>query len=103
MTATLRLTSLALDDLGSIVKYLVSHAGMDVAGKVEAALFNAFDELCTHPSLGHRRSDLTSRPVLFYTVYSYGVIFRREPEAVVIVAVIHGARDTKAALHERGI
>jgi plasmid stabilization system protein ParE len=50
-----RLTALALRDLDEIRQYLQHEASVEIADKVEKALFDAFDELVALPWIGHRR------------------------------------------------
>ena len=52
------------------------------------------------PGKGHKRPDLTSRDVLFFSVYQYMIVYRRT-ELVEIVAVLHGKRDVKRLLKTR--
>ena len=76
------------EDIFEIWQYLYQRASLDVANRVEEEFYSAFEALDRHPGLGHRRSDLTSHPVLFFTVYSY----------MEIVRVLHGRRDMKQIL-----
>lgn len=46
--------------------------GADWIGK----LFEAFEMLADMPRMGHRRDDLTSYPVLFWSVGAYLIIYR---------------------------
>jgi len=42
--------------------------------------------------LATRAPDIRDKSLLFYYVYDYAIIFRRQPN-VFVVRVIHGARD----------
>jgi antitoxin ParD1/3/4/toxin ParE1/3/4 len=42
---------------------------------------------------GHIRDDLTSRPVKFWPIYSYLIVYDPETKPVEIVRVLHGMRD----------
>ena len=53
------------------------------------------------PGIGHRRQDLTPRPLLFFPLYSYLIVYRRDDRDR-IVAVIHGRRNVKGVLKDRG-
>jgi plasmid stabilization system protein ParE len=55
--------------------------------------------LAQNPRLGHKRSDLTSHPVLFFTVYSYMIVYR-PGMPLEIVRVLHGNRDLKRILEK---
>src|SRR5258708_7386337 len=77
------------EDIFEIWRYLNERAGIEVANRVEAEIYGAFETLAQNPRLGHKRSDLTSHPVLFFTVYSYMIVYR--PGAPLeIVRVLHG-------------
>ena len=50
------------------------------------------------PEMGHRREDLTSRPVRFWSIDRYMVIYKPEPLPIEIVRVVSGRRDLPALL-----
>jgi toxin ParE1/3/4 len=54
------------------------------------------------PALGHAREDLTDRPLKFWSVYSYLVVYDPAGDPLTIVAVLHGARDVAQILKEIG-
>jgi plasmid stabilization system protein ParE len=95
------LTTSALEDLRQIIAYLATEAGEQVASRIEHNLFGCFDDLAANPGLGHRRSDLTPRPVVFYTVYPYVVIYQRDMSPITIHAILHGARDVRRTFEAR--
>lgn len=97
------LTASALEDLRQIIGYLATEAGEQVASSIEQNLFTCFDDLAAYPGLGHRRSDLTPRPVVFYTVYPYLIIYQRDISPIIIHAVLHGARDVRYTFQKRQI
>ena len=43
--------------------------------------------------MGHTRDDLTSRPVRYWAVRSYMVVYKPDGRPLEIVRVVHGARD----------
>jgi plasmid stabilization system protein ParE len=90
----------AEDDLRQVWRYLLVEAGVEVADRIQAELVDAFEALADFPGQGHKRPDLTSRDVLFLSVYQYMVVYRREA-AVEIVAVLHGKRNLKRLLKSR--
>jgi toxin ParE1/3/4 len=85
------------EDIFEIWQYLYQKASLDVANRVEAEIYSAFEALDRHPGLGHRRSDLTSHPVLFLTVYSYMIIYRVRTR-LEIVRMLHGRRNVRQIL-----
>jgi len=59
----------------------------------------AFSLLAQFPRNGHKRTDVqTSEPVLFWPVGSYVIVYMPDPKPIVIVRVVHGARDLDALL-----
>jgi plasmid stabilization system protein ParE len=87
-------------DLQQIWRYLLGEAGLAVANRIQSELVDAFEELADVPGKGHRRPDLTSRDVLFFSVYQYMIVYRRA-KVVGIVAVLHGKRNVKRLLKTR--
>ena len=87
-----RLTTLALRDLVSLREYLQVNASLETADRMEERLFRAFDTLVALPATGHRRKDVPRDEMRFYNTGPYVVVFRREPQ-VVILRVCHGSRD----------
>jgi toxin ParE1/3/4 len=53
----------------------------------------AFRMVGEAPGIGHLRRDLTARPLRFWPVYSYLVVYDPATEPVRIVRIVHGARD----------
>jgi toxin ParE1/3/4 len=90
----------AEDDLKQIWRYLLGEAGLAVANRIQSELVDAFEGLADVPGKGHRRSDLTSRDVLFLSVYQYMIVYR-QAAMVEIVAVLHGKRDVRRLLRSR--
>ena len=90
----------AEDDLRQIWRYLLGEAGLAVADRIQDELVDAFEGLADAPGKGHKRSDLTNRDVLFFSVYQYMIVYRRAG-LVEIVAVLHGKRDVRRVLKGR--
>lgn len=53
------------------------------------------------PGQGHTRKDLTRRPVLFFPLYSFLVVYQKDMQPIRIMAVLRGKRDFKRILKER--
>ena len=90
----------AEDDLRQIWRYLLEEAGLAVANQIQGELVEAFEGLADVPGKGHKRSDLTNRDVLFFSVYQYLIVYR-PTELVEIVAVLHGKRNVERLLKSR--
>ena len=50
------------------------------------------------PEMGHTREDLTKRPVKFWSVLSYLVIYDPASDPLSVIAIIHGAQDVETIL-----
>lgn len=85
------------EDIFEVWRYLYEQAGVEVANRVEAELYGTFEMLARNPGIGHKRSDLTSHPVLFVAVYSYMIVYRPHTP-LEIARVLHGKRDLKRIL-----
>ena len=94
------LSAAARLDLLQAWNYLAENASFDVADKVLADIEAAIREVAKSPGLGHQRPDLTSRPLLFYLVHSYLVVYRRDKKPLSVVRVLHAARDAKRLLQQ---
>jgi plasmid stabilization system protein ParE len=68
------------------------------AARVRDAIYDAVGKLAERPGIGHMREDLTDRPLKFWSVYSYLVVYDPESRTLTIVAVLHGARDVAQLL-----
>jgi plasmid stabilization system protein ParE len=90
----------ALQDLQELWDYIATE-NLDAAGRMIDTLFAAFERLAAMPGLGHRREDLTGRPLRFWTVDAYLVIYRAERTPIEIVAVTRGRRDIPRLLRHR--
>ncbi|HEY3781070.1 MAG TPA: type II toxin-antitoxin system RelE/ParE family toxin [Fimbriimonadaceae bacterium] len=64
-------------------------------------LHAAFDLLAEHSQAGHIREDLTDKPLKFWAVYRYLIVYNPDSLPIEVVAVIHGARDLPVLLEER--
>jgi plasmid stabilization system protein ParE len=94
------LSNEARHDLREIKTYIAQDS---IAGarRVIAEFRQAFLQLGKTPGMGHTRQDLTNRPVLFWPVRSYLIIYRSGVQPLEIVAVLHGKRNLKRILRER--
>lgn len=87
-------------DLDAIWEYIALD-NIDAADRWIGKLFEAFETLMRTPGMGHRREDLTSFPIHFWSVGTYLILYRVSGEQVEIVAVTQGARDIPAFLNRR--
>jgi antitoxin ParD1/3/4/toxin ParE1/3/4 len=94
-----RLTPEAQANVDEISAF-VTEDNVDAAIRVVDALEHAFELLATTPEIGHKREDLTSRPLKFWAVHSYLVVYDPASVPLTVVAVLHGARDVERLLKD---
>jgi len=87
----------AENDIVDIAQYLKS---LDLKAAVNFIdeLYAANALLADSPALGHRRDDLTTRPVRFWTVMSRYMIVYRATTPIEVVRVLSGRRDVAQIL-----
>jgi plasmid stabilization system protein ParE len=73
----------------------------NAANQLEAEFFNAFEKLARRPGMGHKRRDLTHQDVTFWPTGSYLIVYRDHPEALQILAILHGSRDVPEVMRKR--
>ena len=92
-----RLSPEAARDIEEILDY-IARASAQAARRVRHALLDACRRLAEHPGLGHYREDLTDKPVRFFPVYSFLLIYDPASDPLEIVRVLHGAQDIATIL-----
>jgi plasmid stabilization system protein ParE len=96
-----RLTERAEADVEAIADFVAADS-IDAAMKVVLALDEPFVLRASRPGVGHARDCLTDRPLKFWSVYSYLVVYEPAADPLTIVAVLHGARDVARILKKIG-
>ena len=81
-------------DLVDLWEYIAAD-NPTAAERVTAELEKALDNLVSLPGQGHRRPDLTSRPLRFILVRDYLIAYAPETDPLWVVAVIHGRRNPR--------
>lgn len=92
MASRFVLTEVAETQLLEILDYVADESEF-AAVRVRNAIYDAIGKLAERPGIGHKREDLTDRPLKFWSVYSYLVVYDPESRPLTIVAVLRGARD----------
>ena|SRR5579864_3627536 len=90
----------AVEDLFEIWQYIAQDSE-NAASRVQSEFFETFRALSRTPGQGHQRRDLTARPVLFFAVYSYLVVYQAGVDPIQILTVVHGRRNVKRVLKQR--
>ncbi|MEP6664571.1 MAG: type II toxin-antitoxin system RelE/ParE family toxin [Verrucomicrobiota bacterium] len=66
---------------------------LDTADRIEREIQEAISILVRNPQLGHLRRDLTSKPVRFWPIYSYLIIYDPAARPLEVVRILSGYRD----------
>jgi toxin ParE1/3/4 len=65
------------------------------ARRVREDILNAIRKLVPFPHQGHKRTDLTSRPLRFKAVRSYLIAYAPDEKPLLVLAVLHGRRSPR--------
>ena len=65
------------------------------ADRVIADILATLDKLVTFPNQGHKRPDLTSRPLRFTLVREYLIAYAPDEKPLWVIAVLHGRRNPR--------
>ena len=84
----------AYTDLDEIREF-IAEDNPGAARRVILDIYDAIRALEPFPHRGHRRPDLTSRPLRFIRVHSYLVAYAPDEKPLWVVSVIHGKRDPR--------
>lgn len=99
MSQGYRLTPEAQANVDKIGAFIASD-NVEAALRVLDAFDDAFALLAATPEIGHKREDLTKRPVKFWGVYSYLIVYDPASAPLTIVAVLHGSQDVERLLKD---
>jgi plasmid stabilization system protein ParE len=81
-------------DLDEIWEFIRAD-NLDAADRMIAEILSAIRASVPFPGLGHRRPDLTSRPLRFLLVREYLIAYAPEEKPLWVVAVMHGRRSPR--------
>src|SRR5258708_2257736 len=84
----------AFADLDEIRDY-IARENPDAADRVIAEIFDTIRGLVPFPHRGHRRPDLSSRPLRFALVREYLIAYAPDEEPLLVVAVLRGRRSPR--------
>lgn len=99
-----RLTPTACEDLLQIRDYYLHEAGHRVARRMIVEFVDAFRFLVRTPGAGHKREDLAEdRPVVFWPMRDYLIIYKPSTDPLEIVMIAHASRDIPAVIVRRGL
>lgn len=66
---------------------------LDAANRLDERIHQTIKSLAEFPGMGHTRSDVEDRRYLFWSVGNYVIAYRIERKSLVVVRIVHGARD----------
>jgi toxin ParE1/3/4 len=81
-------------DLNEIWDYIADD-NVSAADRVIAGIHSALERLVSFPHRGHRRTDLTSRPLRFIRVRDYLIAYAPDEKPLWVIAVMHGHRSPR--------
>jgi len=81
----------AENDINEIWGYIAAD-NVKAADRVIADIHHPLDALLPFPHQGHRRTDLTSRPIRFKRVRDYLIAYAPDEKPLWVIAVMHGHR-----------
>lgn len=85
----------ALADLDEIWEYIAAD-NLDAADRVLEDIHAVLRTLADSPHIGHRRPDLTARPLRFQvTRHEYLVVYAPDEIPIWVVAILHGRRNPR--------
>lgn len=90
----------AQQDLREIERWVTENFGSNFADRTYARLFKTFRLLADFPEMGRPRRELTDRPVRFFFVKPYWIVYQ-PGSPLLIHRIYHAARDlNRIALDE---
>lgn len=90
----------AQDDLFEIWRR-IARDSVELANRIENEFRELFLALGRMPAQGHTRRYLTSRPVLFFPMYSFPIVYQPDARPIRIMAILRGTRNLKRLLKKR--
>jgi toxin ParE1/3/4 len=84
----------AENDLSGIWEHIATE-NVAAADRVVAEVESALEHLAMFPRQGHRRPDLTGRPLRFKLVRKYLIAYAPEERPLWVIAVLHGQRSPR--------
>jgi len=93
-TERFALHPLAAQDITDIWEFIADDSPQ-AARRVREELLAAIRALVPFPNVGHKRPDLTGRPLRFISVREYLIAYAPEEKPLWVVAVMHGRRNPR--------
>lgn len=94
----------AQEDLADIRDHYLEEAGYRVARQMIVEFVEAFRFLARTPGAGHKREDLAEdRPILFWPMRNYLILYKSNTNPLQIVTVVRGSQDMPKLIIRRGL
>lgn len=93
----IQFTPRARRDIVEIWEY-IARDSLDSADRVTAAIREAAEMLAKLPGIGHTRTDVSDPHYRFWRVHSYLLAYRTTDTDLIVIRVVHGARDIRDLL-----
>ena len=84
----------AYSDLDEIWEFIAAD-NHPAADRFLERIYEAIRRLASFPRIGHKRPDLTSRPLRFQVVGEYLIAYAPEEKPLAIVGILHGRRSPR--------
>lgn len=92
----------AKEDLADIRDYYLEEAGYRVARQMLVEFVETFRFLARTPGAGHLRQDLAAdRPILFWPMREYLILYKPETTPLEILSILRGSRDVPVLIRRR--
>jgi plasmid stabilization system protein ParE len=95
--ANYQLTEPAQADISELRRY-IARDNRDAALRVVREIFDTLQNIAEHPEIGHQREDLTSKPVKFFSVRHYMIVYDPKSKPLRVYRVLSGYRDITSLL-----
>lgn len=89
-----RLHPLAAQDIRDIWTFIAKDSPQ-AARRVREEMLDAIRALVPFPHRGHKRPDLTSRPLRFIVIRQYLIAYAPDEKPLWVIAVMHGRRSPR--------
>ena len=84
----------AFTDIDEIAIY-IGQDSAEAAHRIVDEIYRAIARLVPSPQQGHRRPDLTNRPLRFIHVRNYLIAYAADEKPLWVIAVMHGHRSPR--------
>jgi toxin ParE1/3/4 len=82
-------------DIDELWDYIAAD-NIGAADRTREEIYDAIQRLAAFPNQGHKRPDLTTRPLPFQSVRDYLIVYAPEEKPLLVIAVLHGRRNPHA-------